>query len=326
MPTCPAQQTIGRRHLLALPAGLLMPALAALATSAHASTEQPLTLATATPGGGFALYGDTLARVLNARAGRPVLRTIQTRGSVDNLLLLQRGEVDAALIQGTSASEVLAQGPSNGLRILFAMYPSPGMLAVPAASPARRLQDLRGQPVVFGVRTSGLVTLARQVFAGIGLDLDQDFQAIYVAQAAESPLLVQAGRAAALWGAGEGWPGFAQLASGPGGARFIGPSPEQTSQILKKYPLLSALEVPAGTYPGITQALPTVGSVNLILARADLADAKASGFIDAMVAAGPELSAALPQAGFSTLGNTLSSAPSGDLLHRALHRHLPVKR
>ena len=57
-----------------------------------------------------------------------------------------------------------------------AMYPSPGMLAVPAASNVRQLQDLIGQPVVFGVRTSGLVTLARQVFSGIGLDIDRTFK------------------------------------------------------------------------------------------------------------------------------------------------------
>ena len=108
-----------------------------------------------------------------------------------------------------------------------AMYPSPGMLAVPAASNVRQLQDLIGQPVVFGVRTSGLVTLARQVFSGIGLDIDRDFQGIYVEQAAQSPGLVQSGQAGGLWGAGEGWPGFEQLAKGPGGARFNGPNPEK---------------------------------------------------------------------------------------------------
>jgi len=35
--------------------------------------------------------------------------------------------------------------------------------------------------------------------------------------------MVQDGRAAALWGAGIGWPGFSAMAESPGGARFIAP-------------------------------------------------------------------------------------------------------
>lgn len=304
-----------RRTLLAA-----MTACFALAPFAQAqTTSRPLRLGTSTPGGGFSLYGETLERVLNARSGSgPVLRARLTRGSVENLELLRRGEIDAALIQGTSAGEVLEQGAAQDLRILFAMYPSPGMLAVPAASPATRLEDLRGQPVVFGVRTSGLVTLARQVFTGIGLDIDRDFKAIYVEQAAQSPKLVLAGEAAGLWGAGEGWPGFVQVARSPGGARFLGPTSEQIPQILRQYPLLQGMVVPARSYPGIEQPLPTVGSVNLILVRADLDEARAARFIRAMAVASAELGAALPQAAFSTWANTLASAPSPALLHPAL--------
>jgi len=54
------------------------------------------------------------------------------------------------------------------------------MLAVPRALAASRLEDLVGQAVVFGVRTSGLATLAHQVLTGIGLDIDRDFKAILV--------------------------------------------------------------------------------------------------------------------------------------------------
>lgn len=319
MKTTPPCRT--RRTLLAASAGV------ALAPSLRAQTLPPLRLATSTPGGGFALYGETLQRVLNARAGRELLRAQPTRGTAENLQLLARGEVDAALIQGTAASEVLAAGEAATLRILFAMYPSPGMLAVPAASKVERLEDLRGQRVVFGVRSSGLVTLARQVFDGMGLDIDRDFQAVYVEQAAASPRLVLAGEAAGLWGAGEGWPGFVQLAQAPGGARFIAPTPAQLTRILQKYPLLQAMDVAAGSYPGINTPLPTVGSVNFILVRPDLDEARAAAFVQAMHASTAELAAALPQAAFSTLANTRASAPAPALLHRALlPRGLPTGR
>lgn len=297
--------------------------LSALSGNAMAATgvrvdDAPLVVGTSTPGGGFALFGDVLERVLNARAGRPVLRARPTRGTSENLALLQKGEIDAALIQGTAASEIFQLGTGTDLRILFAMYPSPGLLAVPAASSVARLEDVRGQPVVFGVRTSGLVTLGRQVYAGIGIDIDRDVRAIYVEQAAESPRLVLAGDAVGLWGAGEGWPGFLRLAEAPGGARFIGPSARQIEAIVARSPLLKAMEVPTGAYPGIDAPLATVGSVNWIMARADLDDRRATRFVETMQAAAADLAAALPQAAFSTLANTRASAPSPDALHRVL--------
>ena len=323
----PGSGLLRRRLLLAAPFCACLPAvprIAAAAPAAPASAAptaaalRPLRLGTSTPGGGFSQYGDLLQAVLNRQQRRELLQARPTRGTVENLELLQRGELDMALIQGTSADEVLQKGPAGGLCILYAMYPSPGMLAAPRASAARRLEDLAGQPVVFGVRTSGLVTLARQVFTGIGLDIDRDFKAIYVERAADSPRIVLAGEAGGLWGAGEGWPGFVQMAQSPGGARFIGPSPAQIPRIIDRYPLLKGMEVPAQAYAGIESPLPTVGSVNLILARTDLDDDRAAAFVKAMQQAGPELTAALPQAGFSTLANTLASAPSRELLHRVL--------
>jgi TRAP transporter TAXI family solute receptor len=294
-------------------------ALLAAVPAAHAQVEErPLVIGTSTLGGGFALYGETLERVLNARVGRTLMRARPTRGTPENLALLKSGEIDAALIQGTAASELLEQGPSSDLRILFAMYPSPGMLAVPTASPIVQLEEVVGKRVVLGVRTSGLVTLGRQVFSGIGIDVDRDLQAIYVDEAAASPRIVLAGDAVGLWGAGEGWPGFVQLAQSPGGARFIGPSTDQIARIVAKYPLLKPMDVAIGAYPGIARPLATVGSMNWIMTRADLDAVRAAAFVKAMDDAGADLAAALPQAAFSTLANTRASAPSPALLHRAL--------
>jgi uncharacterized protein len=306
--------TARRRALLALPVCLLLPVTVARAADA----DRPLVLGTSTPGGGFSLYGETLQRVLERRAGRAIVRVRETRGSAENLELLAQNEIDAALIQGTSASELFERTGASDLRVLFAMYPSPGMLCVPAPSTIARLADVRGRPVVFGVRTSGLVTLGRQVFAGIGIDIDRDVRAIYVDRAVDAPPIVVAGDAVGLWGAGEGWPGFVTLARASGGARFIGPTAEEIPRIVARYPLLQPMEVAPGAYPGIDRPLPTVGSVNFILTRADLDDRRAAMFVQAMRDAAAELAEALPQAAFSTLANTVASVPSPQWLHRAV--------
>jgi TRAP transporter TAXI family solute receptor len=288
-------------------------ALGAMARTGAA--EAPLRLGTSTPGGGFALYGETLATVLNRRAGRTVLRAVPTRGTDENLQRLASGELDAALIQGTAANQVLQGEGATRMPVLFAMYPSPGMLAVPADASARRLEDLRGQPVVFGVPSSGLVLLARQVFGALGMDIDRDFRAVYVEQAAQGPQRVLDGQAVGLWGAGEGWPGFVKLAQSPRGARFLAPAPAQIPRILDAQPFLKAMTMPAGTYAGLHEDLQTVGSWNLILARPDLPQATAQAFATALHEAAGDLGRALPQAAMSTAAATAEATPSPALLH-----------
>ena len=119
------------------------------------AADSPLRIGTSTPGGGFHLYGQTLERVLAAGTRSAPVTAVATRGSEENLQRLAQGELDAALIQGTSANQVLNAKGDASLRVLYAMYPSPGMLAVRGDSAARRLEDLRGEPVVFGFEAPG---------------------------------------------------------------------------------------------------------------------------------------------------------------------------
>src|SRR5207248_8094282 len=90
---------------------------------------------------------------------------------------------------------------------------------------APKAMGLRGKPIAFGARGSGLVVLARYVLDGLGLDQERDFQAVYLERAGDGPAMVLDGRVAALWGGGVGWPGFTAVASS--GGRFIAPTPEE---------------------------------------------------------------------------------------------------
>ncbi|WP_252720257.1 hypothetical protein, partial [Acinetobacter baumannii] len=68
------------------------------------------------------------------------------------------------------------------------------------------------------------------------------------------------GQAQALWGGGIGWPGFEAVAKGPKGARFIVPGGQEIDRIVARHAFLKRLAIPAGAYPGLAAALPSVGS------------------------------------------------------------------
>jgi len=290
---------------------------------AVAADRTVVSLGTATPGGGFPLYGGAAAEVINAEDPTLDIQPRNTKGSTENVPMLEAGTLDIALVQGEVAHEALAgvgRAPAN-LRILAAMYSTAGMFVVRADSPYRAIDDLRGKPVAFGAQGSGLVILARYVLDGLGLDRDRDFQAVFLERAGDGPAMVLDGRVAALWGGGVGWPGFTAVASAPGGARFIVPDGDGIQRILAKHAFLRPLEVPAGAYPGQTAAIKSVGSWSFIMARPTLPDDVAYRLARALHRGEARLGATLAQARETTAANTAAAARS-EQLHPGVARYL----
>jgi len=278
----------------------------------------PITLATATPGGGFPLYGGVVADVINAIDPSLRVECRNTKGSTENVPLLEQGAVDLGLVTGEVAIEPFTR--NSGLSIVTAMYSTAGMFVVRGDSPALSIGDLKGKPVAFGARGSGLVVLARTVLDGMGLDMERDFSAIYLDRAGDGPDMVLDGRAAALWGGGIGWPGFARVAGA--GGRFIAPNPAEAAQIRAKHAFLKPLTVPAGAYPGQSAPIHSVGSWSFVLARPGLPDDAGYRLAKALRQGEAQLAAKLDQAKETTAANTAAAAPDPVLIHPGVARYL----
>jgi len=250
------------------------------------------------------------------------LQPRNTKGSTENVPLLEKGELDIALVQGEVAHESLTGvgRPPADLKVITAMYSTAGMFVVRGDSPARTIADLKGKPVAFGAKGSGLVVLARYVLEGIGLDQERDFQAIYLDRAGDGPAMVQDGRVAALWGGGVGWPGFTAVAKS--GGRFIAPSAEEVKRIQAKHAFLKTLTIPAGSYPGQDAAITSVGSWSFVLARPTLPEEAGYRLARALHRGEKALAQRLPQAAETTAANTAAAVTRPDLLHPGVARYL----
>jgi hypothetical protein len=274
-----------------------------------------LILGTATPGGGFPVYGDAFADMVNAQDAKLAIQTKNTKGSAENVPLLEGNQLDLGLVAGEIATAALAK-PDTKLRIIAAMYSSPGMFVVRGDSPVRAIADLKGKPVALGTQGSGLTVLGRGVLDVLGIEVNP----IYLDKAADGPAMVMDGRAAALWGAGIGWPGFTAVAKA--GGRFVAPNAGEIQQILAKNSALKALTMPAGSYPGQDVALNTVGSWSFVLAKPELPDDVAYRLARAIHWAEAPLAARLPQARETTMANTAAAAPSAALIHPGVRKYL----
>jgi hypothetical protein len=313
---------VTRRRALASLA--IMGGMAMAVRGASAEEKLTIVLGTATPGGGFPLYGAAIIDALRELDPDLVIKPRNTKGSTENVPLLEAETLDIALVQGEVAYEALTGigRPPSPLRIVAAMYSTPGMFVVRADSPYRAIADLKGKPVAWGARGSGLVILGRYVVDGIGLDPEKDFQSIYLDHAGDGPPMVLEGRAAALWGGGIGWPGFSTMAQSPGGARFIAPSAEESQRIRAKHAFLKPLTIPAGSYPGQSEAIQSVGSWSFILARPGLPDETAYRLARDLHRGEAALAQRLPQARETTAANTAAAAPRPELIHPGVLRCL----
>jgi TRAP transporter TAXI family solute receptor len=286
--------------------------LGGLAMSTAALAADRVVLGTATPGGGFPVYGAAVAETITESDPSLAVEPRHTKGSLENVALLEGGQLDLALVQGEVVHETLAgigRSAPAPLKILAAMYPTAGMFVVRGDSPYRTIDDLKGRPVAFGARGSGLVLLARYVLDGLGLDQARDFQAVFLDQAGDGPAMVLDGRVAALWGGGVGWPGFGAVTRGPAGGRFIAPDAGEIARIQAKHSFLRTLTVPAGAYPGQAGPIVSVGSWSFILTRPTLDDELAYRLARALHRGEAALARRLPQGADTTAANTVAAAP-----------------
>jgi TRAP transporter TAXI family solute receptor len=302
---------------------LLLASSAVAQDGGKAISKTTITLGTATPGGGFPLYGSAFAEVMNEADPTLAVEPRNTKGSNENIPLLEAGSLDIALVAGEPSYEAFMGigRPATRLKILTAMYSSPGMFVVRADSPYNRIRDLVGKPVAFGAKGSGLPILSRYLLDGLGLKQDEDFQSVYLDRAGDGPAMVLDGRVAALWGAGLGWPGFKTMSESPSGARFIAPDADEIARIRAKHTFLKPLTVPAGSYPNQPAPIASLGSWSFVLARENLPDDVAYRLAKSLHGAESSLCKKLPQACETTAANTVAAAPSVDLIHAGVLRY-----
>ena len=129
------------RLLLALLLIAAIPVASGESAQTARTQTTTLVLGTATLGGGFQLFGQTLADVINATDPSLRIEAIATQGSTENLTLLEAGTVDIALVEGNAAHKALRGlgRTSADLKVLSVMYPNPGMFVVRADSPYQRI-------------------------------------------------------------------------------------------------------------------------------------------------------------------------------------------
>lgn len=238
------------------------------------------------PGSGFLPYAQGMAAYLMAQGQKA--RAIESRGSIENVQKLDQETSRLATVfmgtafEGYNGAAAWTQGKKyTSLRALFPMYETSFQLVSLRASGLTTLRQLAGKRVGVGPVGGPGESFFKGLAESTGLQL-QTVTGTPVALAAD----LQNGTIDALWqGASVPIPVIKQVTDAADAVVF-GLTDDELAAMLKRFPFLSPVVVPAQTYRGQSGPLKSVAGWNFVMAHQDLPDAEAYFITKTILSAG----------------------------------------
>jgi TRAP transporter TAXI family solute receptor len=240
---------------------------------AAASADDFVNILTGGTSGVYYPLGVAISKVLTDKVEgtRPSVQA--TKGSVENLNLLQGGKGEIAFTLGDSLAAGVAgsadagfKAPLDKVRTLGAIYPNYVQIVASQESGIKSIADLKGKRVSVGAPKSGTELNARAILAAAGMSYDDLAKVEYLDFAQSVELMKNRQLDATLQSAGLGVASIRDLAvSVP--ITVVSVPAEIAAKIGQ--PFFTAT-IPANTYEGQSAEVTTVAVPNFLVTRADL--------------------------------------------------------
>ncbi len=261
----------------------------ALSVFASTSSAQDLTfinIGAGGLGGGYYSTAKALCAPINSTSGGKVRCSPEpTSGSIYNLKMLDKGELDFAFTQSDwQLAAYKGTGPFLGnamsnLRSVMSLYPEVVTILAGRDSGIYGSQDLPGKRIDIGLPSSGRHATAKAVFGRAGLNVDEFgvFSELTTAQAVSG--LCNGTIDATVLVVGHPSESVARALS-ECGARIIAPSGPILTRVFSESPGFVPVEIPADTYSQQKQDIKSYAVYATLVTRADVAPADVSIIVE----------------------------------------------
>lgn len=294
-------------NLRALLAGA---AIAAAPAAVHA--QEFINVLTGGTSGVYYPVGSALATLYGEKMDGVQAQVQSTKASVENLNLLQQGKGELALALGDSVkfawegnADVGFKEPLSKLRGIAAAYPNYIQIAATADSGIKTLADLKGKSLSVGAPKSGTELNSRAILEAAGMSYEDMGKVEFLPFAESVELQKNRQLDATVQSAGLGVASIKDLATS---------MPTQmvavSADIVEKLgaPFVAGI-IPAGTYEGQTEDVPTVAIMNFFVTHEDVSEETAYQMTKLMFENLPTLVAAHKSAAQITLETALTGMP-----------------
>jgi TRAP transporter TAXI family solute receptor len=244
-----------------------------------------MSIGTAGTGGIYYPLGGALANRLSLRDSARQYTAEVTGGSVENANRLREGQIDLGFVLAVTLVDAYSgtgdyDTPASQLRVVAPLYPNLHHILVPENSTLSSVADFRGLRVSVGSPGSGTEQLSRQLLEAYDISYD-DIDVRYLSFNESAAALTDGSIDGAILSVG--YPAGAVMeATTTGGARLLGVDNETRNALLERYPFYESFDIPAGTYAGQDEEVPTVGLLTWVAAPESLPDEVVTAVLDIM--------------------------------------------
>ncbi len=244
----------------------------------NAAEKKFLNIATGGTAGTYYPIGGAMAEMLNKSIPGMNASAQSTGASVSNVNMLKDGQVDLAIIQNDIAYyaangvEMFAKdGKVANLQGIATLYPETCQFVTLESSGIKSIADLKGKRVAVGAAGSGVEANVRQILEAYGISYD-DITVQYLSFAEGASALKDGNVDVACLTAGYPTASVQDISS-QHKVRLLPVEADKADALIAKYPFYTKTVVPAGTYQGFDEEVPTV-SVMAMLVASDTVDEK----------------------------------------------------
>jgi len=297
-----------RRHIVA--------AIAAVALGGAALPAKAQDFINVLTGGTSGVYyplGVALSNLYGKALPNAKVTVQATKASVENLNLLQQGKGEIAFTLGDSLSDAWKGVEDAGfktklakLRVIAPIYPNYIQVVASASSGVKSIADLKGKRVSVGAPKSGTELNARAIFKAAGLSYS-DFAKVEYLPFGESVELIKNRQLdATLQSAGLGVASIRDLATTVDIVVVSVPADTVTKV---GDPAYVSATIPAGTYKGQEQDVPTAAIGNYLVTHEGVSEATAYTMTKALFEGLPDMVAAHTAAKAIDIANAAGNPP-----------------
>lgn len=253
--------------------------------NALAGKSQDFLLATASTGGTYYPVGvaiSTLTKVKLQPKKKIGMSAINSAGSGENIKLLRENEVQFAILQGlygfyawNGKGPLTQDGPQKELRSVTMLWQNVEQFTVLSdkakTGTIADIADLKGQRLALGKKNSGTLGSNKTLLTNLGLDVEKDFDLIYVGYGPSADAL-QNGQIVAM-STPAGVPASAvtrAMAAMGDKVKLLEFTDEQAKKADGGLNLWTKYVIPADTYPGQSKDVTTIAQPNFLAVRADV--------------------------------------------------------
>lgn len=241
---------------------LLGVAFVLLFATACKKNNMTIKIGTGNEGGSYYMYAGKLAECAKDSLD---IKVTTTAGSIANVRLLQKGFLDASIVQNdilyNAANQKKApdnqQTSSLNYSAVAGLYTESVQIVVKEDSGIDSVDDLYGKKVCVGEKESGTIHNAEDILGLYGISFG-DIEEFNLSLSDSKEALKNDEIDAFFFTAGAPTQSVSEL-SGEVSLRILSFTGEEMGKIQKKYPYYIDVTIPAGTYEGITEDIRTVG-------------------------------------------------------------------